>query len=153
MATVATSDNFQQVRIVFSAWSTQLEERLRTVISDTAKVAEYEAKRRVPVDRGTLRASIHTAFSDNGMAVVVGPPESMQAIVMEKGRRAGSRMPPVNVIELWALRHGYPRGMGFVIARSIARKGIKGRGYMEQARVVAYQRLEQLLDEMLRDSK
>ncbi len=57
--------------------------------------------------------------------------------VMEFGRRPGSRMPPSSALERWVrLKLGVPpnrvAGVAFVIARSIARKGIKGRFFMKK---------------------
>ena len=56
--------------------------------------------------------------------------------VMELGRRPGGRMPPPDALAGWARRHGLPthRGFLFVLARSIARRGIKGRFFMRAAR-------------------
>ena len=45
-------------------------------------------------------------------------------IVLEYGRRPG-KFPPVEPLERWALQHGMDRGMGYVIARNIARRGTK----------------------------
>lgn len=42
---------------------------------------------------------------------------------LEYGRLPG-KMPPVDVIEEWAARHGM-EGMGFVIARAIGARGVK----------------------------
>jgi hypothetical protein len=56
----------------------------------------------------------------------------MHAQYVEGGRRAGAAMPPVSVIEAWALRKiGIP-GLGFVIARNIARNGIRPRPVLKR---------------------
>lgn len=54
------------------------------------------------------------------------------APVMEFGRRPG-RMPPPQALAGWARRHGFPDTALFVLARAIARKGIRGRFYMRRA--------------------
>lgn len=44
---------------------------------------------------------------------------------VELGRKPGGRMPPVKAIEAWAARRLGKRGLGWVIARKIARRGIR----------------------------
>lgn len=43
-------------------------------------------------------------------------------IVLEYGRKPG-KFPPVAPLEQWALARGMDKGMGYVIARNIARRG------------------------------
>lgn len=89
-----------------------------------------------PVDRGTYRRNWRTANVPGG-ARIYNP--SAHASVIEDGRRAGARMPPPAVIGEWARRKGLLKGVkkaerasaqkaiGFVIARAIARRGLKAR--------------------------
>ena len=79
-----------------------------------------------------LAGSIHGAVVSHGMPIegVVGTPLEY-GIVIEEGRRPGQRMPPVGPIALWAQRKlgvsgKVARSVGFVIARSIGKKGFKG---------------------------
>jgi len=53
-------------------------------------------------------------------------------INVDKGRRAGSKQPPLNKIKTWMRRKGI-KGSPFVIARSIARKGIEPTGIYSDA--------------------
>jgi hypothetical protein len=62
------------------------------------------------------------------------------AVNIEFGRRAGTRMPPMRSILLWIRRKGItPRDgislnqLAFLIARSIARRGIPARPFIERA--------------------
>jgi hypothetical protein len=50
------------------------------------------------------------------------------AVPMELGRRPGAAMPPPDALE----RYGH--GLGIVIARAIARRGIRGRFFVRNAR-------------------
>lgn len=59
------------------------------------------------------------------------------ALVLDQGRRPGARMPPAEALELWVERKlGIPLadvpGVAFLIARSIARKGITARHYVDE---------------------
>ncbi len=70
--------------------------------------------------------------------------------VMEAGRRAGSRMPPPAALADWARRKGF-QGSLFVLARSIAPRGIKGRFYMRKAAKAARAKLPDILGDMAKD--
>jgi hypothetical protein len=103
-------------------------------------VAEVERQvvPRTPVNVGALRAAWSTRVSRGSQAIkgeIVNPKE--YAIVMEKGRRPGARMPPVDAIQFWVTRKfgvsgKEARSIAFVIARSIGRKGIKGKFMLEK---------------------
>lgn len=53
-------------------------------------------------------------------------------INVEEGRKAGSKMPPIRDIEDWIISKGLPekKGLAYIIARSIAEKGIKPTYYL-----------------------
>ncbi len=96
----------------------------------------------VPVGvSGKLRRSIVSKVSST-IRRVVGSVFSNLASekypsVMEFGRKPGSRMPPPSALERWVrLKLGVAPGqvasVAFVVARSIARKGIKGRFFMKK---------------------
>jgi hypothetical protein len=126
-----------------------LRKELKRAISNTARVMEGDAKKFSPVDMGRLRSSIRTEMDADGMGAWVGPSLPPIDIVMERGRKPGSRMPPVSALIGWVRRHNmvkytkgrggtrvnrnYDRavyGMAFVIAKSIARKGTRPHRYM-----------------------
>ena len=63
-------------------------------------------------------------------------PEAPYAPVMDEGRRPNGPMPPSGPLALWAQRKlgvskDDSKGVGYAIALSIKRKGIKGRHFME----------------------
>lgn len=49
------------------------------------------------------------------------------AVYVEGGRRPGAKMPPLDPIRAWVLRHGMPASAAWPVARKIARDGIKAR--------------------------
>ena len=97
---------------------------------------ERLAKKYAPVRTGAGRRGIGVLEVEDGHAIVM----PLHMLVMEEGRLAGSAMPPIAPIERWARRVIGVRGLGFVIARSIAEKGIKPRRFLWRARVIATKR-------------
>lgn len=112
-------------------------------------------RREKRVDRGELINSIQASpvkRTSAGYQVVIEPqaPADDYAVVHEEGRRRGARMPPPRVIAEWfrrkspdpyagmkvggrsrfsqAQKDAHLRSVGFLIARSIARRGIRGIG-------------------------
>ncbi len=67
-----------------------------------------------------------------GVLIQVPNSKAPYAAVIEYGRRPGSRPPPVEPIARWAQRrlrlpYEQAKGIAFGIARSIGRRGLKGR--------------------------
>ena len=90
---------------------------------------ERYGKRLAPVRSGGGRRSIGVAEIEGGHAIV----SDLHMLVMEEGRKPNSTMPPIEPLERWGWRVLKQRGLGFVLARSIARKGIKPRRFFEKA--------------------
>ena len=88
-----------------------------------------EAKKLAPVDRGQLRSSITPEVRAQGFTVlgVVGT-NKLYAPYQETGTRPF--WPPIAALEVWARRHGVS---AYVVARAIARHGIKPKRYMQGA--------------------
>jgi hypothetical protein len=123
---------------------------LTAAMNKALPALERQVKSRAPVNTGALRASInHQILSPfPNLVGSVGTPVEY-GIVMEEGRKPGSRMPPVDAIKLWVVRKlGIPPAeadsVAFVIARSIGRKGIKGREYFKESLEVS----EPLINEL-----
>ena len=77
-------------------------------------------------DTGITAASVGSEILGGPGSEIIGKVGSNlphASYALEYGRRAG-KMPPVDVIEEWAGRHGMT-GMGFVIARAIGARGVK----------------------------
>lgn len=88
---------------------------------------------------GRLRRSIVSSVIPQGESIIGKAFSNLHneiyPNVMEFGRRAGAKMPPPQSLERWVyLKLGVPRSqvkrVSFVIARSIARKGIKAKKFM-----------------------
>ena len=102
---------------------------------------ESAIKPLVPVFRGRLRGSIGSQVIQDTGSVVGKVGSTLKSeeypVVIEFGRRPGAKMPPPSALERWVhLVLGVPdnkaASVAFNVARSIARKGIKGRRFMQR---------------------
>lgn len=85
----------------------------------------------------TRGVDVRTVSPFKAIVEVTGPAKAY-ADVMERGRRVGARRPPVAALIPWVQAKGFasdlpPRSAAFVLARSIQRKGIKGRFYRDRS--------------------
>ena len=107
----------------------ELDKRKVAAMNESLAMLKGMVQERTPVDRGILRGSIFTELRGEPAnlrgIVAPGPATKEYAPVMELGRKPGGKMPPVSAIAAWAHRKGIMIS-AFVLARSIARKGIKG---------------------------
>ena len=128
-----------------------VQREIRAALAEVALLLEAETKRATPVGAtGTLRGSIASEVRDGpglrDLQAVVGTPAKYGDVV-ERGRRPG-RMPPPDQLELWVrrkLRVTGPRGgkraptqaeakgIAWLIARKIARRGTEGAAMFYEA--------------------
>ena len=101
-----------------------MEQESQRAMQQAVDILTRQVVARTPVDRGIHRNSIQNEVRTGPFVtgIVMSPLASTPAV--EFGRKPG-RMPPSDVIELWARRHGMA-GLGYVIARAIGRRGTKG---------------------------
>jgi hypothetical protein len=119
----------------------QITSVLNTLMKESALDTVIAAKDTVPRYKNNIHRDIISEFkyARQGFpeTAIIGPKvgrTSAYARVMEHGRRAGAPMPPwkgPGSIEGWALAHGMNP---FLLARSIGRKGIKPRHWLERAK-------------------
>lgn len=101
-----------------------------TAMHRAALLVTNEAKRRVPVDTGRLRASITPEIRSQGTQQIIGVVGSnvTYAAVIEVGSRP--HWPPLDALEPWASRH---HTTPMVVARAIARRGTRAHRYLQGA--------------------
>lgn len=107
-----------------------LADETKTTMQAALLLLEGEQKKTAPRDTGRLQGSVHHTITGRGASLTgrVGP-SVRYAIYVEKGRRPG-RYPPIDAVAGWARRHGvHP----FLVARAIARRGVKPRPFVEPA--------------------
>lgn len=111
-------------------------------IQQSVKTIVKAVRPNVPVGvSGKLRRSIVSTVSSKVIraegSVFSNLKSEVYPNVMEFGRKAGAQMPPPEALERWVrLKLGVPAGrvasVAFAVARSIGRKGIKGRFFMRK---------------------
>lgn len=100
---------------------------LSALLNRSAEIAEREARTRAYADRGLLARSISARVEPLGATI-----SSTLSRATETGRKPGQQQPPSTALAGWAQRHGFT-GSLFVLARAIARRGIRGRFFMQRA--------------------
>jgi len=108
---------------------------------DATLLVEAQARKLAPVDTGRLRASIvpQVVQRDNVVKGIVGS-NVKYAPYMELGARP--HWPPIAALEVWARRH---HTTAFLVARAIARRGIKARRFLQRAVMENRNRIGEIL--------
>lgn len=101
----------------------------RTAQEGAVEMKQELARQRIAA-RSTLINSVKADKVDD-LTWTLGPHVSYARAVFE-GRKPGGKMPPWQAIQDWAKarRIGSDRGTAWAIARSIQRRGIRGRDYV-----------------------
>lgn len=129
---------------------------------------EISGMTRAPVDRGTYRRSFRFDDVERGARAYNFAP---YAAIIEEGRRPGQRMPPLAAIIEWVKRKGIgraygpnqagkrrvskalsdsaARGIAYVIARAIAKRGVPAHHILEAASVEIDREVRAAIDEFL----
>jgi hypothetical protein len=102
----------------------EINSRARAGINEAVGYLQGQVQKETPVNTGALKGSIFTQVNGSSLANLQGIVATplIHGMPMEMGRRPG-RMPPSGPLELWARRKLGKSGLGFVIARAIARRG------------------------------
>jgi len=113
-----------------AAGPSTLAAEVRTAMTAGSLLIEGSARRLAPRHTGRLAGSITHAITGGGANLTskIGPSVAY-GLYAELGRGPG-RPPPVSAVASWARAHGMDP---FVLARSIGRKGTKGKPYMKPA--------------------
>jgi len=136
-----------------------MERQMRATLNASLLSIERDARQLAPQDTRRLAGSINSRIEGTypNLVGVVGP-SVRYGLFVERGRRAGARMPPVQALMGWVARHWHPavagplrqgelrpnraargvsqnqiRARAFALAVSISRRGIRARPFMEPA--------------------
>lgn len=113
------------------------DQELTLAMQESATAIQRSASDNAPRWRGNLAGSMTSRVTSTA-SVVIGEVYSnasnpIYPLVMEYGRRAGAKPPPVEAIRPWVADKLGDGSLAFVVARSIGRKGIKGRRFLGRA--------------------
>lgn len=123
---------------------------VRTVAMQMAGMIAEDARAGVPVDLGTLKASIGTRELENGAVVFVGeahgafqefgtilyvdiPPELAEEAKKYKGYKNKNSEDFLEAIKAWCLRKGIEERAAYPIAMTILKKGLHPQPYFYPA--------------------
>jgi hypothetical protein len=144
--------DLEEVTDDLDAYPMFVNQELTVAMEASLQLAEGQIAARTPVNFGPLRSSIDYSIISPFPNLVgrIGSPLPY-AIVMEEGRRPGARMPPVDAIKLWVVRKlkvppQEADSVAFLVARSIARKGIEGRHMFAEGLEAAEPHIRQLFN-------
>lgn len=98
---------------------------IRKALTDSVRVVHADAKKTVTVAESNLKGSIRREV--RGLTGTVTA-DQKYAVFVEKGTRP--HMPPVAPLERWARIKLGKTGVGFLIARKIAREGTEPQPFM-----------------------
>ena len=129
-----TVDMTSAIRAMEKVSPAAIERRSRAAMGESLAYLQTEIRKGTLVDTGIGRGSVFTEI--RGTAVDLrGRAASAQAhmVVLEMGRRPGSKQPPLAPIRRWLERHGMDGGLAFVVARNIGRRGMKAHHMFKNA--------------------
>lgn len=119
------------------------DKELRRFLTLSGQAMEAAVRPLTPVFQTRLRNSIVskvTGSFPNSLQAKVGSTIAKKEVypaVMEFGRKPGAKMPPPSALERWVhlvlkVPTERARGVAFVVARAIGRRGIKGKKFMQK---------------------
>jgi len=117
--------NLEQVTAAIASFPKKAGIHVNEAIRKTLVSIQRDATIEAPTDTGKLRGDWDLSY---GYLTGTLRNRSQYAVFMEKGTRP--HFPPLEAIAPWAHRHGIAP---FLVARSIAKKGTKGRHFLEKA--------------------
>lgn len=122
----------RELRAAFHRAPIVVKTKLEGWIYKTSMRTERAAKQHIVpnVDTGQAQSSIHTRLGPLRAEV---KPTAKHSLWIHQGRRPGGKLPPFgegSALNSWARRKGINP---FVVARSIARKGVKANPFMDKA--------------------
>lgn len=121
----------RQLRDKLGKFTFAVDAEAQSILEDVADYAVDVARGAAPYDMGGLVENIHAEAHTFSVSVISSKDYSY---TQEFGRTAGARQPSTDVIRPWAERHGMKgRDRAWQIARSIGRKGFKGKFFMTKA--------------------
>ena len=140
---VELSSDFEKAVELLGQYERISDEHLKKATDASLKLVQGRARTTAPVFRGQLRNSITTetrtvAGEITGRVFSTIQKPYPYPVVMEYGRKPGAKMPPPSAIERWVHLVIKPparqlKGVAYVVARAIGKRGIKGKFFLTNA--------------------
>jgi Bacteriophage HK97-gp10, putative tail-component len=124
----------KELRDAFDKARPQFMRFLSDAMYDTGKIAEGKAKENSPINDGSLRSSITTSeprVTRDNAEITVGT-NIKYAKYMEQGTRP--HYVSARLLMPWARKKLGNANLAYAVAKSIAKKGVKGRFYFKKAK-------------------
>jgi hypothetical protein len=106
-------------------------------MSEATRAIARSAQVKAPNFSGELAASMTSRVMTMGSQIIgevySSASNPIYPLVMEYGRRPGAKPPPVEAIRPWVESVLGDGSLAYVVARSIGRKGIKGKFFLRKA--------------------
>lgn len=116
------------------------------ILVPAMKTAESTTKAAAPKDSGKLIGAIVTDIEPFSAKLSIK--QDKYPVVQEGGRKPGGAVPPSAALEQWARKHGIDNV--FMLAKSIAKRGYKGRFFRRKGRTAVRKELPKLMENMSR---
>lgn len=113
------------------------QKELVNAMTESVKAIAWSARNKAPYYQGNLAGSMTSRVIGTG-SYIIGEVYSdaqpaIYPLVMEYGRRAGAKPPPVAAIRPWVADVLGDESLAYVVARSIGIKGIKPHYFLRKA--------------------
>jgi len=118
-------EGLEELQKALAQFPAESAKHTRTAMGQGLAVLESDVKEHARHDMGITAASVGSQIVGGMGSEIIGKVGSNlphAPYALEYGRLPG-KMPPPNIIEEWAGRHGM-EGLGFVIARAIGARGV-----------------------------
>lgn len=149
--TVTRGDHIADFNAVFS-------ELGQAYMTAALNVVQGTVQRNSPVNTGQYRSSIANQVQAQGALEIKGSvfsqDDPIKVNVIEEGRRAGARFPPVDVITRWVQLKLRPpanklRQVAFLVGRKIAQQGIPGKHVFQKSFTETQPEVQRILSDDL----
>lgn len=154
MAKIEGLDNLSKKRLNNNRW---MAAAITTAMRQAGLAVQRESVILAPINTGGLRQSITVELGQDKpypLSVIIGPSVKYGRFV-EFGRKPG-KAPPISAIEPWVrlkLKVARPRSLrvAYLVARSIAKHGVKAKPFMEPGRKKALPAIDAIFARLRQD--
>jgi hypothetical protein len=119
----------------FATAEAKINEKVVMGLNKIGVLTVSKLKAKAPRDTSNMVNHIHALPATPGNLNVEIIGDASYTVYVDKG--TAPHMPPSDVLDAWGVRHGFPPGSGFIIARAISKHGTKATNFIEDIIVEA----------------